>query len=191
VAPAALNRVVVGVSGASGTPYALDLLRALKEAGAEVHLVVSEGALRVLKAELEAGPEALLALADFHYDERDLAAPIASGSFPTRGMAVVPASQATLAKVAYGLADNLIARAAFVHLKEGRPLVLVPRETPLPLPALRAMTAAAEAGAVILPASPGFYHRPKTVDDLVRFVTQRILDRLGIPLAWAPRWGEP
>ena len=191
MASSALGPVVVGVSGASGTPYALDLLRALKEAGAEVHLVVSEGALRVLKAELEAGPEALFALADFRYDERDLAAPIASGSFVTRGMAVVPASQATLAKVAYGLADNLIARAAFVHLKEGRPLVLVPRETPLPLPALRAMTAAAEAGAVILPASPGFYHRPKTIEDLVRFVTQRILDRLGIPLAWAPRWGGP
>jgi len=182
---------VVGVSGASGTPYALDLLRALKEAHVEVHLVVSEGALRVLKAELEAGPEALFALADRRYDERDLAAPIASGSFVTRGMVVVPASQATLAKVAYGLADNLIARAAFVHLKEGRPLVLVPRETPLPLPALRAMTAAAEAGAVILPASPGFYHRPKTVEDLVRFITQRILDRLGIPLAWAPRWEGP
>ncbi len=191
MAAPALAPVVVGVSGASGTPYALDLLRALKQAGVEVHLVVSEGAARVLEAELEAGPEALFALADVRYDERDLAAPIASGSFPTRGMVVVPASQATLARVAYGLADNLIARAAFVHLKEGRPLVLVPRETPLPLPALRAMTAAAEAGAVILPASPGFYHRPAKVEDLLRFVTQRILDRLGIALDWAPRWGGP
>lgn len=191
MAPAALNRVVVGVSGASGTPYALDLLRALKQAGAEVHLVVSEGAHRVLEAELEAGPEALFALADVRYDARDLAAPIASGSFPTRGMVVVPTSQTTLAKVAYGIADNLIARAAFVHLKERRPLVLVPRETPLPLPALRAMTAAAEAGAVILPASPGFYHRPKTIEDLLRFVTQRILDQLGLELDWAPRWGAP
>jgi len=170
--------------------YAVDLLRALAKAGAEVHLVVSEGALRVLAVETELEPEALFRLAHRVYREDELEAPIASGSFRTRGMAVVPTSQATLAKVAYGIADNLLVRSAFVHLKERRPLVLVTRETPLPLPALRAMTLAAEAGAVVLPASPGFYHRPRSVAELVRFITQRVLDQLGVELSWSGRWGE-
>ncbi len=181
-----LTRIVVGVSGASGIPYAEDLLRALKAAGAEVHLVMTEGARRLVAAE---GGGDLAALAARAYAPDDLAAPIASGSFPTQGMAVVPASLGTLAKIAYGHSDNLLTRAALVHLKERRPLVVVPRETPLPLPTLRAMVALAEAGAVVLPASPGFYHRPRRVEDLVRFVTQRILDRLGVGLEWAPRWG--
>jgi len=182
--------VVVGVTGASGTPYALDLLRALKRAGIPAFLVLSEGAKRVIAAELGEGEGELLSLASEVFAEDDLAAPIASGSFSTRGMVVVPTSQATLAKIAHGIADNLVTRAAFVHLKEKRPLVLVPRETPLPLPALRAMTLAAEAGAVILPASPGFYHRPRKIEDLLRFITQRVLDQLGVELSWAPRWGE-
>jgi len=169
--------VVVGVSGASGTPYALDLLRALRAAGVEVHLVATRGALEVLRAETDLDPDVLFALAHRRYPEDDLAAPIASGSFVTRGMVVVPASQTTLAKIAAGIADNLLTRAAFVHLKERRPLVLVPR-----------VLAAAEAGAVVLPASPGFYHRPRSVEDLLRFVTQRILDHLGVNLDWAPRW---
>jgi len=190
VASSALAPVVVGLSGASGMPYALDLLRALKAAEVEVHLVATRGALEVLRAETELEPEALFALAHRHYPVGDLSAPIASGSFRTLGMVVVPASQTTLAKIAAGIADNLLTRAAFVHLKERRPLVLVPRETPLPLPALRAMLAAAEAGAVILPASPGFYHRPRAIEDLIRFVTQRILDHLGVALDWAPRWGD-
>ncbi len=180
--------MVVGVSGASGIPYAEDLLRALGSAGVEVHLVITAGGRRLIAAEGGLGPDQLEALAHRSYPPNDLAAPIASGSFPTRGMAVVPASQGTLAKIAYGLTDNLLTRAALVHLKERRPLVVVPRETPLALPTLRALVALAEAGAVVLPAAPGFYHRPRTVDDLVRFVTQRILDHLGVPLAWAPRW---
>ncbi len=188
MASPALAPVVVGVSGASGMPYALDLLRALREARVEVHLVATRGALKVLRAETDLDADALFALAHRHYPDDDLAAPIASGSFATRGMAVVPASQTTLAKIAAGIADNLLTRAAFVHLKERRPLVLVPRETPLALPALRSMLAAAEAGAVVLPACPGFYHRPRSVEDLLRFVTQRILDHLGVALDWAPRW---
>ena len=178
---------MLAVTGASGQVYALDLARALAEAGVPFHLVVSEGAGRVIPREL-GDPGELFDLAARRYPADDLAAPVASGSFPTRGMVVVPASLATLAKVAWGIADNLVTRAALVHLKEGRPLVLVPRETPLPLPSLRAMVAAAEAGAVILPASPGFYHRPREVADLVRFVTQRVLDQLGVELDWAPRW---
>jgi len=103
-------------------------------------------------------------------------------------MAVVPCSATTLSKVAYGVCDNLLTRAAYVHLKERRPLVLVPREAPLPLPTLEAMVKAAQAGATILPASPGFYTRPKTIDDLLGFVTQRVLDLLGISVDRSPRW---
>ncbi len=168
-------------------PYALDLLKAL--AGlAEVHLVLSQGAKRVLWEEMGLSPKDLYPLAARVYKDSDLGAPIASGSFPTRGMVVVPCSATTLAKVAQGLADTLLTRAAYVHLKERRPLILVPRETPLPLPTLKAMVQAAEAGALILPASPGFYHRPQEIGELLAFLTQRILDHLGLP-AGGRRWG--
>lgn len=181
--------MVVGLTGASGMPYALDLLEALRGL-AEVHLVVSQGAKRVLWEEMGLSPKDLYPLASRVYKDSDLGAPIASGSFPTRGMVVVPCSATTLGKVALGLADTLLTRAAYVHLKEKRPLILVPRETPLPLPTLRAMVQVAEAGAVVLPASPGFYHRPKEIGDLLGFITQRILDHLGLEAKRAPRWGE-
>ncbi len=184
-----LPRVVVGLTGASGMPYALDLLEALRGL-AEVHLVVSQGAKRVLWEEMGLSPKDLYPLASRVYKDSDLGAPIASGSFPTRGMVVVPCSATTLGKVALGLADTLLTRAAYVHLKEKRPLILVPRETPLPLPTLRAMVQVAEAGAVVLPASPGFYHRPKEIGDLLGFITQRILDHLGLSAQRASRWGE-
>ncbi|WP_185747669.1 UbiX family flavin prenyltransferase [Thermus amyloliquefaciens] len=188
-AMAELPRVVVGLTGASGMPYALDLLSTLKDL-AEVHLVLSQGAKRVLWEEMGLSPKDLYPLAHRVYKDGDLGAPIASGSFRTQGMVVVPCSASTLSKVALGLADTLLTRAAYVHLKEKRPLVLVPRETPLPLPTLRAMVQAAEAGALILPASPGFYHRPKEIQDLLGFITQRILDHLGLSAQRAPRWGE-
>lgn len=188
-AMAELPRVVVGLTGASGMPYALDLLETLQGL-AEVHLVLSQGAKRVLWEEMGLSPKDLYPLASRVYKDSDLGAPIASGSFPTRGMVVVPCSATTLGKVALGLADTLLTRAAYVHLKERRPLVLVPRETPLPLPTLRAMVQVAEAGAVVLPASPGFYHRPKEIRDLLGFITQRILDHLGLSAQRAPRWGE-
>ncbi len=184
-----LPRVVVGLTGASGMPYALDLLNTLQGL-AEVHLVVSQGAKRVLWEEMGLSPKDLYPLAHRVYKDADLGAPIASGSFPTRGMVVVPCSATTLSKIALGLADTLLTRAAYVHLKEKRPLILVPRETPLPLPTLRAMVAVAEAGAVVLPASPGFYHRPREIRDLLGFITQRILDHLGLEAKRAPRWGE-
>jgi len=182
-----VKRIVVGVSGASGLAYARHLLGALAvREGVEVHLVLSEGARRV--ADHEGEPvDALEALADVVYDPTDLAARLASGSFRTAGMAVVPASATTLGKLAAGIADNLLLRAAYVHLKERRPLVLVPRETPLAAVTLEAMLRLAQAGAVVLPASPGFYHRPRTIDDLLAFVTQRVLDHLGFE-ADGPRW---
>ncbi|AWR85619.1 UbiX family flavin prenyltransferase [Meiothermus taiwanensis] len=185
------KRLVVGLSGASGMPYALDLLQTLRRMGGlEVHLVMSQGAKRVLAEEAGLGLEAVEALAHVVHKSSDLGASIASGSFRTLGMVIVPCSATTLAKVAYGLADNLLTRAAYVTLKERRPLVLVPREAPLPLPSLEAMVRAAQAGATILPAAPGFYHKPKTIDDLLAFMTQRILDLFGLEYARAPRWGE-
>jgi len=185
------RRVVVGISGASGIPYAKDLLEALRRAeGLEVHLVATDGARRVAADELGAPLDDLAALADVVHPNKDVGASIASGSFRTVGMVVVPCSATTLSKVAYGICDNLLTRAAYVHLKERRPLVLVPRETPLPLPTLEAMVKAAQAGATILPASPGFYSRPKTIDDLLGFVTQRVLDLLGVDVDRSPRWKE-
>lgn len=188
-AMAELPRVVVGLTGASGMPYALDLLETLQGL-AEVHLVLSQGAKRVLWEEMGLSPKDLYPLASRVYKDQDLGAPIASGSFRTQGMVVVPCSATTLSKIALGLADTLLTRAAYVHLKERRPLILVPREAPLPLPTLRAMVQATEAGALILPASPGFYHRPKEIRDLLGFITQRILDHLGLSAERAPRWGE-
>lgn len=185
------RRVVVGVSGASGIPYAKDLLETLRRcAEVEVHLVATDGARRVAADELDLPFDDLAALADVVHPNRDVGAAIASGSFRTAGMVVVPCSATTLSKVAHGLCDNLLTRAAYVHLKERRPLVLVPREAPLPLPTLEAMVAAARAGATILPASPGFYTRPRTIVDLLGFVTQRILDLLGVEASRAPRWKE-
>ncbi len=168
-------------------PYAEHLLVELSsQPGVEVHLVLSRGARLLLRRE-GGVPEALEQLADAVYDPDDLGAGIASGSFATAGMVVVPASANTVGKLAAGIADNLLLRAAFVHLKERRPLLLVLRETPLPLPTLRAMAELAEAGAVVMPASPGFYHVPERVEDLLAFMTQRMLDHLGLEAA-GPRW---
>ena len=191
MADTAPRRVVVGISGASGIPYAKDLLETLRRTGGlEVHLVATDGARRVAADELGAPLDDLAALADVVHANRDVGASIASGSFRTVGMVVVPCSATTLSKVAYGVCDNLLTRAAYVHLKERRPLVLVPREAPLPLPTLEAMVKAAQAGATILPASPGFYSRPKTIDDLLGFVSQRVLDLLGVDGDRSPRWKE-
>ncbi len=177
----------MGVSGASGMPYARHLLEELAaRKDVEVHLVLSEGARRVLMREGR-GPAELEAYAAARYDPADLGAAPASGSFPTAGMVIVPASATTAGKLAAGIADNLLLRAAYVHLKERRPLVVVLRETPLPAVTLEALLKLAHAGAVVLPASPGFYHDPRTIDDLLAFVTQRVLDHLGLE-APGPRW---
>lgn len=185
------KRLVVGLSGASGMPYALDLLQTLRRIpDLEVHLVMSQGAKRVLVEEAEMSLEEAEALAHVVHRSSDLGAAVASGSFRTMGMVIVPCSATTLSKVAYGLADNLLTRAAYVTLKERRPLVLVPREAPLPLPSLEAMVRAAQAGATILPAAPGFYHKPQHIDDLLAFITQRILDLFGLDYPRAPRWKE-
>lgn len=184
------KRIVVGVSGGSGMRYALDLLRTLKGLPLETHLVVTNGAKQVIPTELAETALELEALAEVVYKDSDLGAAISSGSFRAHAMVVSPCSAGTLAKVAHGLTDNLVSRAAHVTLKERRPLVLVVREAPFSRPMLQNMLAAHDAGAVILPASPGFYHRPETVDDLIGTVTARTLDLLGIDNDRAQRWKE-
>lgn len=183
-------RLIVGVTGGSGAPYALDLLETLAGLEVETHLILSDGARRVIAAETDLRPTDLEALAEYVHDDRDVGAGIASGSFRALGMAVVPCSASTLAKIAHGLADTLVTRAAHVQLKERRPLVLVPREAPYPRTMLDAMLRAHDAGARILPASPGFYHRPDGIPDLLGFVTARVLDQLGIEHARSRRWKD-
>ena len=191
---------VVGVSGASGTPYARAVLNGLLEAGCAVDLVVSRAArLTILD-------ETGLSFRDARWREDlagwlgtdpddvrywaagDLAAGPASGSYPTRGMIVVPASTAALAGIALGLSKDLLQRAADVTLKERRPLVLVPRETPYTRATLQHMLALDDAGAIVLPASPGFYSAPHSVDQLVAFVAAKVLDVIGVPHQLISRW---
>ena len=181
---------MVGVSGGSGIPYALSILQALHALNTETHLIVSSGAKRVMN--LEGGPQLsdLTELAHTVHDDRDLGASVASGSYRTAGMLIVPCSAGTLAKIAHGLADNLLSRAAHVTLKERRRLVLVAREDPLPRPMLQNMLLAHDAGATLMSASPGFYHAPETVSELLHFVTARVLDQFGLDTPGFQRWGE-
>jgi len=191
-------RFVVAICGASGARYGLTLLRALAGGGHEVALVVSQGGARVLGIEegIAVDPRAPDpgALCPGHggrvtaHSLFDVAAPISSGTHPVDGMAVIPCSMGTLARIAGGISSNLLERAADVMLKERRRLVLVPRETPLSLVHLRNMTAATEAGAVVLPASPGFYHGPKEVQDLVDHVVVKVMDQLGVESDLIRRW---
>ncbi|HEY3685269.1 MAG TPA: UbiX family flavin prenyltransferase [Streptosporangiaceae bacterium] len=184
------RRIVVGITGASAPHYGIALLRRLRVIDdIETHLVVSAGARRTIAVETDLTVAGVTTLADVSYSPGDLAAPIASGSFPVDAMAVAPCSMRTLAAVAHGLSDNLLTRAADVALKERRKLVLVTRETPLSLIHLRNMTAVTEAGATVMPPVPAFYHAPVTVDDLIAHTTGRLLDTLDIPNTTFTRWG--
>lgn len=183
------REIVVGVSGASGLLYAVDLLEALAQRPEiTTHLVVTAGAKRVAPTELPAGLGKLTELATVVHKDSDVGAVIASGSKPVAGMAIVPCSAGTLSKVASGATDSLLSRAAHVTLKERRPLVLVVREAPYSRPMLVNMLSANDAGALIMPASPGFYHSPETIADLVGSVTARVLDHLGVPNERVQRW---
>ena len=201
--------IVLAITGASGAPYAVRLLEVLLAAGREIHLAVSAAGQAVFLQEIgrpleldRPDPAILLgeafqtlpagALDRLHvWHHRDLMAPIASGSFLTSGMVICPCSGGTLAAVAHSHGGNLIHRAAEVHLKERRKLVVVPRETPLSLPQMRNMVAIHEAGAVVLPASPGFYAGAASIGDLVDFVVARICDQLGVSNDLVRRWGSP
>jgi len=175
------RRIVVGISGASGAIYGIRLLEVLgARPDVETHLVMSGGAETTIRYETGRDPAEVATLADVTYGERDLAASLASGTFLTAGMVVAPCSMRTLSGVANSAADNLITRAADVHLKERRPLVLVVRETPLHAGHLRLMSEATAAGAIILPPVPGFYQRPQTIADIVDHTIGKVLDVLGI-----------
>lgn len=190
---------VVAITGASGAPYAVRLLQALVGAGRDVWLVISAHGLRLLETEM--GIDSIEALAArvgtdgwkrhvTTFDDRDRGARPASGSARTAGMVVCPCSMGTLSAIASGASRSLVERAADVTLKERRRLVLVPRESPLSVVHLRNMLEVTTAGAVVLPAAPGFYHRPTTIDQLVDFIVARILDHLEVPQQLAPRWGD-
>ena len=185
----AMMRLIVGMSGASGAIYgirALEVLRGVKDV--ETHLVLSPSAKRTIVEETSWTAARVEALADVVHPHRDIGAAIASGSFRTAGMLIAPCSVKTLSGIAASYADNLLTRAADVCLKERRPLVLCFREAPLSLVHLRNLTAVTEAGATVIPAAPGFYHQPKTVQELVDFVVQRIVDHMGLDISLAPRW---
>ncbi len=181
-------KIVVGVTGGSGAVYALALLRQLRILGCETHLVVSRMGAYVMEHECGVSLEELRTFADRFYEDDDLAAPISGGSFRTLGMAVVPCSMKTLASIAGGFSESLLTRAADVTLKERRKLVLVTRESPLSVIHLENMLAATRAGAVVMPASPGFYHRPESVAELVVSFSGRILDALGVEHSLTRRW---
>ena len=202
-----MSDLVVAFTGASGSPYGVRLVDVLLRAGRTVHLTISPAAVEVFDREIgrmlrlgetEFEPRVLLGsaadgldLSRLHYHHfRNFQAGIASGSFLTGGMVICPCSMGTLAAIAHGTSENLIHRAADVHLKERRKLILVPRETPLGLIQLRNMAAVAEAGAVVLPAMPAFYTRPRSVTDMVDFVVGRVCDQLGVEHHLLQRWGE-
>ena len=183
------EKLVIGLSGASGVAYGIRLLEALKELRIESHLVMTKPAQLTIGYETALTPKQVAAKADHVHRIEDIAAPIASGSFRTNGMIVAPCSVRTMSEIATGVTTNLLTRSADVMLKERRPLILMVRETPLHLGHLRTMTALAEMGAILLPPMPAFYAEPKTLSDLVDQMVGRALDLLGY--TWPmKRWGE-
>ena len=186
-----MKRLIVGLSGSSGVIYGVRLLEVLKpNPEIETHLVVSKGAEMTLRYETDRDLTAIKGLADVVHEPGNLAASISSGSFRVMGMVVVPCSMKSLAQIALSLGDNLLARAADVTLKERRKLVIVPRETPLHLGHLRHMAAIAEMGGIILPPAPSFYHRPKTIMDMVDQTVGKVLDQFDIEHELFQRWGS-
>jgi len=189
-----MKRLVIGIAGASGVIYAVRLLEVLHDvANVETHLVLSDAARQTIGYETNFTVEKVMELADVQHSIKNIAASISSGSFRTMGMVVVPCSMKTLSGIAMSFSDNLLLRAADVTLKDRRPLVLLPRETPLHLGHLRLMVQVSEMGAILLPPMPAFYHRPKTVDDIINQTVNRVLDVLKIELEHDlfDRWTGP
>jgi flavin prenyltransferase len=186
-----MRRIVIGVSGASGSIYAYRALQALQNAGVETHLVLSRQAARTIELETDKSVRDFEALAHTVYGDDDLAASISSGSFLTGGMLVIPCSIKSAAAIAYSLNSNLLVRAADVCLKERRKLVLVVRETPLHLGHLRTLAQLAETGAVILPPMPAMYAQPRSVQDIVDHTVGKALDQFGIEHDLFKRWESP
>ncbi|WP_297216214.1 UbiX family flavin prenyltransferase [Thermoplasma sp.] len=179
-------RIVVGISGASGIPYAVKFLENLK--GQETYLVISDAAKKVIEYESDIDVDRIKSLASHNYEDDDFSAPISSGSFLFDSMVIVPCSITTISKIASGISDTLITRAAAVSLKERRRLIVVPREMPLSTIDLRNMTYLSENGVIVAIASPGFYTHPKSVDDMISFVVSRLLDLVGVKNDLIERW---
>jgi 4-hydroxy-3-polyprenylbenzoate decarboxylase len=185
------KRIVVGISGASGVTYGVRMLELLRKTKFETHLIISKAGKLNIEIETSYKPGQVEAMADFTYDHKDMAASLASGSFLTEGMVVIPCTIKSLSGIANAYNENLLVRAADVTLKEKRKLVLVVRETPLHIGHLRLMTMAAEMGAHLLPPVPSFYHQPKTINDIINQTIGKVFDYLGIEHDLFNRWGEP
>jgi flavin prenyltransferase len=181
-------KIIVGITGSSGVIYGIKLLYFLKKSEIETHIVLSKWAEKNIEIETDESVVEVKKLASFEYKENDMAASISSGSFKTDGMIIIPCSMKTLASIANGYEDNLISRAASVTIKENRKLVIVPRETPLSQIHLSNMLKLAKIGVTILPAMPGFYHRPKTINDLILHIVGKTLDQFEINNEVFKRW---
>ena len=181
--------IIVAITGSSGVIYGIRLLETLQKLNVETHLVISDWGERNIRIETSKTINYVKSLSSKIYDNSNMAAPISSGSFRTEGMAIVPCSMKTLSSIANGYDDNLISRAAGVCIKECRKLILVPRETPLSVIHLQNMLTLCKCGVVILPAMPGFYHKPKTIEDLADHLIGKVLDQLEIEHSIFERWG--
>ena len=185
----AFMNVLIGITGASGTIHGVRLFQKLQEADCRIELIITGCGKNVLKMESNIDSARLEELADAVHDDSDLAAPPSSGTYRYDAMVICPCTMSTLSKIATGISDTLITRAAAVCLKERRKLIIVPRETPLATIHLRNMVTLSEAGAIILPPSPGFYHQPESVRDMVDFIVGKIMDSLGVDHELFRRWG--
>lgn len=184
------KRIVIGISGASGVTYGVRMLELLRKTEFETHLIISKAGKLNIEIETSYKPAEVEAMADFVYDNKDMAASLASGSFLTEAMVVIPCTMKSLSGIANSYNENLLVRAADVTLKEKRKLVLVVRETPLHVGHLRLMTMAAEMGAHLLPPVPSFYHQPKTLEDIIDQTIGKVFDYIGIEHDLFKRWGE-
>ena len=182
--------IFLSIGGASGSIYGIRLLEELKKLDFEIHLTMSDGAKKIIEHETKYQFNDLIKKADFYYENNDLFSPPASGSFKLDAMVVCPCSMKTLSAIANGYGDTLTSRSASCCLKENRKLILVIRETPLDLPGIKNMLYAKQSGADILPAMPGFYHKPKKIDDLIDFIVGKTLDQIGVNHSLFKRWGE-
>ena len=182
-------KIVVGICGASGVIYGIKLVKILHQLKKEVHLIISDAAKKIMEHETDTDLDTLKNLATKTYENNDFFSAPASGSFQVDAMVVIPCSLKTLSAIANGYTDTLISRAAICCLKESKPLILVPRETPLDLSTLKNMVKAKESGAIILPAMPAFYHKPSSIEDMIDFIVGKILDQLGIEHNLFKRWG--
>lgn len=185
------RRIIVGISGASGTVYGVRMLEALRDAGFETHLVMTRSARLTMAYETSLKPADVQALAAVNHRNEDIGAAISSGSFRTLGMVVAPCSIRSLSEIASGVTSSLLTRAADVVLKERRRLVLLVRETPLHLGHLRSMTQVTEIGAIVMPPVPALYSRPQSIDDIVNHTVGRVLDLFGVDNDFVRRWGGP